>query len=302
MSRGCGHFVTWMVLAACGGADGSEADWMADLADARGVAEISIPGTHDSGALHEPSPGLAQAQRIAIADQLAAGVRYFDVRCRHIADAFLIFHGPIDQDQTFDEVLATMAQFLDEHPGETLIVSVKEEALPQRNTRSFEATFAAYVAQAPDRWYLGDTLPRLGDVRGRLVLLRRFAASAAPLGIDGSAWADDATFSLTTAASLRIEDAYIVTDNAVKWTAITALLAEARGGDAATLFLDYTSGYQTIGGLPNIPSVADDINARLDGLLADPDNAHARLGVLVMDFVTAARARAIIATNGPAGR
>lgn len=275
---------------------------MADLADARGVAELSIPGTHDSGALLEPIPGLARAQQLAIADQLVAGVRYLDLRCRHYQDAFLIYHGPIDQDQTFDDVLATMVKFLDEHPGETLIVSVKEEDAPQGITRSFEATFAAYVARAPDRWYLGDTLPRLGDVRGRLVLLRRFAASAAPLGIDGSAWADNTTFSLTTAASLRIEDDYIVTDNAAKWTAITALLAEARSGDAATLFLDYTSGYQTVGGLPSIPIVAGDINLRLDGLLADPDNRHARLGVLAMDFVTAARARAIIATNPPAGR
>jgi 1-phosphatidylinositol phosphodiesterase len=289
-----------MVVAACGGSDGSEADWMADLADARGVAELSIPGTHDSGALHEPYAGVAQAQQLAIADQLVAGVRYLDLRCRHYQDAFLIYHGPVDEDQTFDDVLATMATFLDEHPGETLIVSVKEEAAPQGTTRSFEATFAAYVAQAPDRWYLGDTLPRLGDVRGRLVLLRRFAASAAPLGIDGSAWADDTTFSLTTAASLRIEDNYIVTDNAAKWTAITALLAEARSGDAATLFLDYTSGYQTIDGLPSIPSVADDIDMRLDSFLADPDNRRARLGVLAMDFVTAARARAIIVTNATA--
>jgi 1-phosphatidylinositol phosphodiesterase len=286
-----------MVLGACGGSDDSQADWMAPLADASGVAELSIPGTHDSGALHEPYPGSAQAQQLAIADQLVAGVRYLDLRCRHYQDGFLIYHGPVDQDQTFDEVLATMAKFLDEHPGETLIISVKEEAAPQSNTRSFEATFAAYVAQAPDRWYLGDRLPRLGDVRGRLVLLRRFAASTAPLGIDGSGWADNTTFSLTTAAALRIEDDYIVADNAAKWTATIALLAEARGGDAATLFLGYTSGYQTIDGLPNIPIVADDINARLDGLLADPGTRHVRLGVLAMDFVTAARARAIIVTN-----
>jgi 1-phosphatidylinositol phosphodiesterase len=292
-----------MVVAACSGSDSSETDWMADLADARGVAELSIPGTHDSGALHEPLPGVAQAQRIAIADQLVAGVRYFDLRCRQVDDAFLIYHGPIDQDQTFDEVLATMSKFLDAHPGEAVIVSVKEETTPAgTNTRSFEATFASYVAQAPDRWYLGDTLPRLGDVRSRLVLLRRFPASAAPLGIDGSGWADNTTFSLTTAASLRIEDAYIVSDDAAKWTAITELLAEARRGDAATLFLDYTSGYQTIDGLPSIPSVAVDINLRLDGFLADPENRHARFGVLAMDFVTAARARAIIATNAPAGK
>jgi 1-phosphatidylinositol phosphodiesterase len=300
MSRNYVLFVTWMVLAGCSGPDGpdgSEADWMADLADSRGVAELSIPGTHDSGALHEPYPGIAQAQRLAIADQLVAGVRYFDIRCRHVDDAFLIYHGPIDQDQTFDQVLATMSKFLDEHPGEALVVSVQEEPAPEGNTRSFEATFASYVAQAPDRWYLGDTLPRLGDVRGRLVLLRRFAATAAPLGLDGSGWANDATFSLTTAASLRIEDDYTVSDNAVKWAAITELLAEARSGDAATLFLGYTSGYQTIDELPSIPSVADDINARLDGFLADARNRNARLGVLAMDFVTAARARAILVTN-----
>jgi 1-phosphatidylinositol phosphodiesterase len=297
MSRYCVYLVTWMTMAACSGSDGSEADWMAAVADASSVAELSIPGTHDSGALHEPSPGLAQAQRLTIADQLTAGVRYFDIRCRIVDDAFLIYHGPIDQDQTFDDVLATMTGFLDAHPGEALIVSIKEEAMASGATRSFDATFAAYVAGAPDRWYLGDTLPRLGDVRGRLVLLRRFATATEPLGIDGSAWADDATFTLATAASLRIEDDYIVSDNAAKWTAITQLLAEARGGDPATLYLGYTSGYQTVDGLPDIPLVADDINLRLDGFLADPQNRRARLGVLAMDFVTAERAHAIVATN-----
>lgn len=286
-------------MAACSSADSTEADWMAPLADASGVAELSIPGTHDSGALHEPSPGLAQAQQLTIADQLTAGVRYFDIRCRHVDDAFLIYHGPIDQEQTFDDVVATMTGFLDDHPGETLIVSIKEEAMASGATRSFDATFGAYVARAPDRWYLGDTLPRLGDVRGHLVLLRRFATTTAPLGLDGSAWADDTTFTLTTAASLRIEDAYIVSDDDAKWTAIAQLLAEARGGDPATLYLDYTSGYQTVDGLPDIPLVADDINLRLDSFLADPQNRRARLGVLAMDFVTAARARAIVATNAP---
>ncbi len=130
-----------MVLAACSGPDSSETDWMADLADATGVAELSIPGTHDSGALLEPYPGLAQAQHLAIADQLVAGVRYFDIRCRHFDDAFLIYHGAVDQEQTFDDVLATMTKFLAEHPGEALIVSIQEESNPYGDTRSFEATF-----------------------------------------------------------------------------------------------------------------------------------------------------------------
>ncbi|MBC7977888.1 MAG: phosphatidylinositol diacylglycerol-lyase, partial [Myxococcales bacterium] len=139
----------------------------------------------------------------------------------------------------------------------------------------------------------------LGDVRGRLVLLRRFEATATPLGIDATAWPDNTAFSIENAASLRIQDAYQVLSNDAKWAAITALLDEARTGSPETLLLNYTSGYQTVDGLSNIPSVSDDINARLDALLADPANRRARLGVLVMDHVTAARVQAVISTNAP---
>lgn len=289
-----------LLAAACGGSDASVgADWMADVADTRGLAELSIPGTHDSGALHEPTAGLARCQDLTIADQLAAGVRYFDVRCRHVDDAFEIYHGAIGQNQTYDEVLATMSAFLDAHPGEALIVSIKEEAAPSGTTRPFDATFASYVARAADRWYLAPSLPRLGDVRGKLVLLRRFPTASTSLGIDGTMWPDNTTFSITNDAQLRIQDAFMVSDNALKWAAITSLFAEARAGSPSTLFLDYTSGYQTISGLPNVPSVADDINPRLDAFLADPANRPARLGILAMDFVTVAHARAIIATNAP---
>ena len=52
----------------------------------------------------------------------------------------------------------------------------------------------------------------------------------------------------------------MVTTNATKWTAITALLAEASSSTTPTLFLNYTSGYQTKSGLPNNPSVAVEIN------------------------------------------
>jgi 1-phosphatidylinositol phosphodiesterase len=284
-------------LAACSGSQGEPA-WMAHIDDARTIAELSIPGTHDSGAMYEPAAGLAKCQKLTIAAQLAAGVRYFDLRCRHVEDAFLIYHGAIDQNQTFDEVLATMYAFLDAHPSETILASVKEEAVPANTTRSFEATFDAYVAPDADRWVLAPSLPVLGDVRGKLVLLRRFSAAAVPLGIDATQWADNATFTITDAdAHLRIEDNYMVNDNDAKWGSITALLADASAGDPTTWMLTYTSGYQTISGLPDIPIVADDINARLDALLADPATAHAHLGTLAMDLVTASRVAAIIATN-----
>jgi len=268
---------------------------MASLDDGASIAELSLPGSHDSGARFEPYMGIAATQKLTIAEQLEAGVRYFDIRCRHVDDGFLIYHGAIDQNQTFDDVLATMYAFLDAHPAEMIAVSIQEEAAPSHNTRTFDATFGAYVEQAPERWRLAPTLPFVGDARGSLVLLRRFAATTTTLGIDATQWPDNTTFSIDDAdARLRIEDEYQVTDNDAKWSAITALLDEAAAGDPATWMLTYTSGYQTIGGLPNIPSVADDINARLDTLLA---GAPAHVGTVVMDFVDASRVSAIIATN-----
>ena len=271
---------------------------MAQISDDKMLAELSIPGTHDSGAMVDLSPGLSKAQDLTFAQQLAAGVRYFDVRCRDVQDQFLIYHGGVDQNQTYDQVLATFDSFLRAHPYEAVIVSVKEEATPSMISQSFEATFDAYVAQMPDRWVLAPTLPRLGDVRGKLVLLRRFTATTLPLGIDATQWPDNQTFTISDAdAMLRIEDQYMVTANDMKWAAITALLGEAATSPATEMMLTYSSGYQTMNGLPNIPSVSDDINARLDTLLADPANANAHLGVLVMDFITATRAKAVIATN-----
>jgi 1-phosphatidylinositol phosphodiesterase len=281
-------------LAACGGAPPEEPDWLATVDDAQLLSAISIPGTHDSGAMYEPYPGIAQAQHLTIAEQLAAGIRYFDLRCRDVDDQFDIYHGAIDQNQTLDDVLATMYAFLAAHPHEAVIASVKEEAVASGATIPFDQLFMRYVAAAPDRWALGTHVPALGDVRGKLVLLRRFDTTAAALGIDASPWADNASFSIANGdAMLRIEDNYMVSDNDAKWTEITANLAAI--ADPATLSLTYTSGYQTVTGIPDITLVSDDIDARIDTWLAA--NPAAPTGVLVMDFATEARASAIIATN-----
>src|SRR5512143_1380456 len=90
-----------LLVVGCSQPASGEPDWMADLADTRMIAELSIPGTHDSGARFDLTQGLAKTQDLTIAEQLTAGVRYFDVRCRHVGDQFLIYHGGVDQNQTF---------------------------------------------------------------------------------------------------------------------------------------------------------------------------------------------------------
>ena len=69
-----------------------------------------------------------------------------------------------------------MKRFLNRNPSETLLVSVKEEHRPRNNSRSFEDTFRSLV-EGDSVWWLGEDLPTLGDVRGKIVLLRRFNSS-----------------------------------------------------------------------------------------------------------------------------
>jgi 1-phosphatidylinositol phosphodiesterase len=292
-----------LLASACSG-DGGPTDpgWMTAQPDERSLAVLSIPGTHESAALYEPlSSGTAKCQNMTVAEQLEAGVRYFDIRCRHLNDGFQIYHGPIFQQQTFDQVLSTMYAFLDEHPQQTLIMSVKEEFTAEMTTRSFSDTFQAYVDQTPERWHLGPTVPVLGDVRGKIVLVRRFPTMTMPLGIDAhTMWGDDKTFTMASAdATVRVQDQYKVDDNDQKWLAITSLFDEAATGPATTWFINYTSGYRQSLGIPNTPEVANDINARLDVYYADTSHDSARLGTVASDFTTESRIRSVISHNSP---
>nr|HEX4318767.1 phosphatidylinositol-specific phospholipase C [Kofleriaceae bacterium] len=290
-----------VAAAACGSPDATDPPgWMSTQPDSASLASLTIPGTHDSMALYEPIAGVAKTQTLALADQYAAGVRYVDIRCHDIDDSFAIYHGIIDEQATFDDVLDATFEFLDAHPTETIVMSVKEEGDAEGATIPFDAAFAPYLAKHPGGWYTGDAVPALGGVRGQIVLLRRFATTATtPLGIDGSQWADNTTFTLTPgAATLRIEDNYTVDDPATKWTNITNLFDEARTLDDGTWYIAYTSGYETHSGLPNITDVSGPINDMLDGYLADPTTAGAHLGTLAMDMITTTRVAALAALNG----
>ncbi|YCM46917.1 phosphatidylinositol-specific phospholipase C domain-containing protein (plasmid) [Verrucomicrobiaceae bacterium 227] len=280
-------------LASILGAHAAGNDWMSCLNGALPISQLSIPGTHDSGALLEPFPGTARTQSLTLDQQLAAGVRFFDIRCNHTNNQFAIFHGPVPQGITFDIVLLQVNTFLDANPGETLIMSVKEEFTASNNTRSFEETFDSYVAQNPDRWLLSDHTPTLEEARGKIVLFRRFGASSTPKGMNASSFPDNTTF--TTGNRLRVQDRYVVSSNDAKWDAIFSLLGEAKYGGPNTLYVNFCSGYQDRFGTPDITVVSNEINARLANFFTSNTSGH--YGTILMDFADAAKCELIYQTN-----
>jgi hypothetical protein len=180
--------------------------------------------------------------------------------------------------------------FLNSNPSEAIIMSVKEEYNPDNNTRTFEQTFDAYVAQNSSKWNLSSSIPTLSQARGKITLFRRFSAGTAK-GIDASSWPDNTTF---TSGSLRVQDNYTVSDNNTKWSQITSLLTEAKSGSSGTLYVNFTSGVKSFLGVPDITGVSNTINPNVSSYFTD---IWGRYGIIVMDFADTTRTAKVYNAN-----
>ncbi|MDV5139644.1 hypothetical protein CYR40_11200 [Chimaeribacter arupi] len=154
--------------------DYSRTRWMSDIDDSTPLGQLSIPGTHDSGSRYG---GAAIANQVmTISQQLNAGIRYLDIRVRHIDNHFAIHHGPVYQHLNFDDVLSQTTAFLAANPTETVFMRIKEEHTPADNTRTINETLDEYlkkynkVFKSP-RSFTWNKQLTLGDMRGKIVVI-----------------------------------------------------------------------------------------------------------------------------------
>jgi 1-phosphatidylinositol phosphodiesterase len=271
-------------------------NWMKFIADNTNISQLSIPGTHDAAARIEYFPGTTKCQNLSIADQLNAGVRYLDIRCRHINNGFAIHHGDVYQKLSFTDIINACSSFLKNNPSETILMCVKEEYNATGNTRSFEDTFDSYVQQNPSLWNLDNTLQQLSQLRGKINLIKRFKGSSSK-GIQATGWSDNTTFDINySSAKLRVQDNYTVSSTNTKWTQISSLLNEARNSNTNKLFMNYTSGYKSLlFGISNIPLVSGPVNDKADQFFSA--NKHGKFGIIAMDFISAGTSKLIYETN-----
>jgi 1-phosphatidylinositol phosphodiesterase len=267
--------------------------WMGHVSDSASLADLTIPGTHDSGAMHEPFGGTAKCQNLTIREQLDIGVRYLDIRLRHYGDSLLVHHGSVYQHLNFDDVLIQVTDFLAENPSEVVMMEVSQEYTSDNNTRSFEETFVTYTEDSAytNYWWRHSYVPVVGDVRGKIVLLRRFSGSFwTSGGIDVTDWPDNAAFTRydTQSVAIDVQDYYKVNmyTNDNKWSEIRNQLDEAQWDTSGTLFLNFTSGVRSILGIPNIPIVSNDINDRLIDYFKNVSESMVHHGVVISDFVS----------------
>ena len=174
--------------------------WMKYVDGNKYLDELSIPGTHDSGTCSvdndtEPQSSQVKCQQDYIPTQLLEGIRYFDIRLGKGNDPG-ICHGDFylfKKDGYYlhlSDVIGYFKTFLSENPREALIM-LASRGNDEATDDSVTTAFAKVMADNPDLFYTSSHVPTLGEVRGKIVLLRRFRLDGN--SVDGHTWGLDLT-------------------------------------------------------------------------------------------------------------
>ncbi|MEU9864263.1 phosphatidylinositol-specific phospholipase C [Streptomyces sp. NPDC047971] len=238
-------------------------DWMAGHGDPTPLQKLTIPGTHDSGARF--GGPWAECQNTTIAQQLASGIRFLDIRCRVTGGSFAIHHGASYQKMMFGDVLIACRDFLAAHPSETVLMRVKQEYSSDSDA-TFRAIFDDYLNNRGWRSLIriGDTVPTLGEARGKVVLI------ADNGGLPGLKWWDG--------GAIAIQDDWNALPNA-KYPKIEAHF-RAAVEQPGKLFINFVS---TSASLPPRWN-SDNLNPRVHGFLDGTAATWKGLGITVLDF------------------
>jgi 1-phosphatidylinositol phosphodiesterase len=273
--------------------------WMSVLDSKRMLSELSIPGSHGTMTGHmswrnrlNPLTPAFRARTVdqPLREQLDRGIRCLDIGCRRVDNRFAIHRGPVSCDASFEDVLAGCIAFLDAHPREAIVMIMKEEQDAADSDQPMDAILDTYLAETRNGRTTRDyftpygRIPTLGDARGRIVLLRRFA-STGTAGVHVDPWPNNQRFVAQGAGTIfDIEDSHDV-DAAAKQARVTEQLARAKASRSRTKwFITFASGgIARAGATTGRPGAMSD---RINPVLTDLLDAHPKafVGTLLLDF------------------
>ena len=165
--------------------------WMKEFNDDTHLSALSIPGTHNSPTYHKALPSV-RCQAVSPREQLENGVRFFDIRVQpqNPSDAkndeLNLVHGVFPVSLTgpkkFRDLLNQVREFLKENPSETVVFSLKREGAGDATDQQLSQILRDHYvggaqSEAVNNWYTEPRVPKLGEVRGKIIIMRRFALS-----------------------------------------------------------------------------------------------------------------------------
>lgn len=262
-------------------------NWMSKISDSTKLCDISMPGSHDSGAMSTEgyaSPW-AKTQSLSISEQLNAGVRCLDLRLRYNADVtgnVQIVHSSINTyDEagnllTLDAVISTLYIFLATHSTETVIVSFKED--DGNNESSIVQAINSYITKNSSRWYQSYSTPTLAQARGKIVVATRMSTLKG-ISLNSSDQGSDGSYTYDYYKNLYFQDRYNMgTEN--KWeNAAKPLLDMVKPNGAWSINYLSTTGSNING----VSSNANIMNQHFNDYCAMNNKCY---GIIMFDYVS----------------
>ena len=290
-------------------------NWMSKISDDRMITSVTIPGTHDSSCRYIDFAFISKTQNLTIAQQLEIGVRYFDFRFKFDGNKFIANHsiaschkkyGFWSEHLTADDVVSCCKKFLRENPSETILFQLKEAASCTGES-FFTSFYEKYISNFKDDWYLENRIPSIGEIRGKIVLLRVVGADSKVFndsnsGINfslypyvGSTFVDDWRTSEikslntdTIVSHMFVQDSYKV-EGSKKWSTIKRFLDSQMNALNFNICLMSCTRFR----VPMINSKYINIK-----FLQTEFNINKLYGIIVADYITDEISSKIIKLNG----
>lgn len=259
------------------------------LEDTKPVSIVSMPGTHDSAA-YTGTFSWVRTQTDTITQQLNRGIRYLDYRVSQSGEELYMYHGKfnVGNGKTLTEHFREVSQFLDQNPGEFVLIRIKKENDAPKTYEEYlklqgmVMKSIAYSGLA-DKCYqnLSGIAPTVKDVRGKVLILDDFL---------GGMLESIAAYQYRT---LAIQDHYDNVSTSQKLIDVTAQIAEAETNEAR-LTLNYLS-HTYRASTPY--TLAQEMNPNVALILKGANPPFYNVGTLIMDYPTDDLIKEIIQVN-----
>lgn len=250
-------------------------NWMSSIDPSVRLSELLIPGTHDTmtGTCDQR---YYKTQTKTLAEQLAGGVRFLDLRLTRDMEAA---HREWKSGIGIGEILATIDAFFAANPLETIIIRFQNANEKKDDYPEYGKALQNVVKENIDKFYLWQEAwqwPTLGECRGKIVALE-----CSPPKYKFN-FADDVQWAVNWHENdkVHLQDEWDGPDVEFKKQAIAGnLKASADFGES--LSLNHISATNGELGYPD--AYAEILNPFLFELLQN-QYKHSMSGVMIMDF------------------
>lgn len=278
-------------------------NWMRGLDDDAFICQLSLPGAHDaccssfSGMSAIGAAFAGKVQTKSVQQMLPLGVRVFDLRPAVKDGKLTICHGILVTSFDFNTIMQQLCTYLDAHPSEFCIVTIRHEVEADDGDSSFGSKLQASLAAIKD--HLVDFRPNLtvGEARGKILFLSRDAYDEPMYGgrfADLSNNQSDINNMLgghcygpgTYKCSWWVQGYYEYSDVNAKKSAILAMLTkscELAGKYSYTWVDNGLGGYKETGTNSACQANAQACNPYLQNLLSS-GNYKGPVGLVCMDY------------------